>query len=362
MIIPLIVPVASSEYPELAFNLGNTYEFKITDLNILLEINGTDFMNKDMELELLRIFGIFNNTIDPGDPFTVTVKSIQKENESDFISSLLGPIYTVNVTQTMGNVTNDLMTMTDMWVWQYIMMGFVTSLGFDITTPDSTDFSEPSPTSSSEEYLGPSVFVGTNRTFYEEMANETSESYPKTNTSIDDGIKCTWEMDAGVTLIDDLFSMFYQFNGTKETDTLNGYWKCVLTADFNITADLSRNLMTRFYYSLFDNITLGNATRMALTTYGFEEYLDEPIPSTPLTTPEITTTQMADTSAIIATIMPTTITTSIRNTTTQTTSETQESQPEASQPEIGSFPEVLVIVSILGLSVILKRKKGEKIK
>ncbi|MFX0126230.1 MAG: hypothetical protein ACFFAE_21600, partial [Candidatus Hodarchaeota archaeon] len=180
--------------------------------------------------------------------------------------------------------------------------------GFDIATPESIDFSAPGPPSSNEE-IGPPVFVGTNRTFFSKMVNETTGSYPVTNTSISDNITSTWHIDTDAAIIGDNFSMFFRYNGTKETNTSDGYWKYVSITDFDIIADLTHNIMTRFYYSLFVNTTLGDATRLTITRYGFEELTDEPITST-LTIP---TTPTSTPTSIPITI-PTTITTQPMNT------------------------------------------------
>ena len=334
IIFPLIIilfltfQAASSEYPVLAIEVGNIYEFRITDLEIVLEINGTDYMDEANERIFLNMFGLTDNAIQ-GDIFKIDVKSIQKGNESDFISSLSGPTYTVNISQTICNDTNELSTMTDTWLLHYIVLGLVSSFGFDIATPESIGFSDPGPPIGSEEVLGPPVFVGTNRTFFEKMENESVGDYPTTNTTTSDNITSTWHIDTGATVIGDKFSMFYRFNGTKETNTSDGFWKYISIVDFDITADLTNNIMTRFHYLLFANTTYSDASRLTITRYGFEELTDEPITSTLTpTTPTTITTQPINTDRSSTITEPSdNMTTSLTNLVSSNSNTNQSSSP-----------------------------------
>ncbi|MFX1507355.1 MAG: hypothetical protein ACFFDC_14830, partial [Promethearchaeota archaeon] len=248
-ILLLTFQASSSESPELVIEVGDIYEFQITDLELLLEINGTDFMDEANDLSLRNMFGL-TSTATQGDIIKIDVKVIQKDNESDFFSSLFGPVYSVNVSQTICNDTRELSTKTDFWVLHYFALALVSSLGFDIATPESIGFSALDPPSNDEESFGPPVFVGTNHTFFSEMVNESTGDYPITNTSISDNITSIRYIDAEATIIGNIFSMFYRFNGTKETTTSDGYWKHTSITVFNIVADLTLNKLTRFYYSL----------------------------------------------------------------------------------------------------------------
>ncbi|UCG03729.1 MAG: hypothetical protein JSW11_07035 [Candidatus Heimdallarchaeota archaeon] len=302
-ILLLTFQAASSEYPELVIEIGDIYEFQITDLELLLEINGTDYMDEANDLNLRNMFGLTSNATQ-GDIFKIDVKAIQKENTSDFFSSLFGPVYSVNVSQSVCNDTRELSTKTDLWVLHYFALALVSSLGFDIATPESIGFSALGPPISGEEPLGPPVFVGTNRTFFSKMVNESIGDYPVTNTSVSDNITSIWYIDTDATIIGNIFSMFYRFNGTKETTTSDGYWKHTSIIVFDILADLTHNKVTRFHYSLFANTTFGDAKRLAITRYGFEELTEEPFmntlttPTTPLTsTPTTIITQPINTNS-----------------------------------------------------------------
>ena len=161
----LTFQASSSVYPELVIEIGDIYEFQITDLDLLLEINGTEFMDEASDLSLRNMFGLTSNATQ-GDIIKIDVKAIQNENKSDFFSSLFGPVYSVNVSQTICNDTRELSIKTDLWVLHYFVLALMSSFGFDIATPESIGFSALDSPSSSEESFGPPVFVGTNRTFF----------------------------------------------------------------------------------------------------------------------------------------------------------------------------------------------------
>ncbi|MFX0121421.1 MAG: hypothetical protein ACFFB2_17450 [Promethearchaeota archaeon] len=354
LILFLTIKGSSSEYLELVLDVGNKYEFRITELETLLEINGTDYMNIDMELELLGMFGITNTSIEQGDTFEIILKSIQEQNETDFISSMIGPVYEVNVSQTIGNDTNKLMTTTDCWVLHYIVLGLVTSLGFDISTPESIDFSEPEPASSSGEAIGPPVFMGTNLTFYEMLQNQSRDVNPTMNTTIEDNITSTWETIYGAEIIGDIFSLFYHYNGTKVLNSTDIVWTHVVIGEMILSADLSRNIVTSFNYFLFSNTTLDNANRVAKTVYGFEEPSDEPeISVTPTITPTTHPTTHVPTTTI-PTTTPFTTPIEISSTIpsqesthdTEKTTATSRTIPEAS-PFLNFFPAIIIFSTLV---------------
>lgn len=372
LIIFLTIRGSSSDYSELVLEVGDTYEFKITDLETLLEINGTDYMDAEMGLELLGMFGITNTSIKQGDTFEITLKSIQKQNETNFLSSSIGPVYEVNITQKIGNETNELMTTTDFWVLHYFVLGLVTSIGFDVTTPESSDFSKPEPASSNGEHIGPPVFVGTNLTFYKMFQNQSSDAYPTTNTTIIDNITSTWEVNAGAELIGDKFSFLYHYNGRKELNSTTVNWNHVSIGNMSITADISRNIVTNFYYLLFSSTTLDNATRITKTIYGFKEQSDEPETTvtptvtptthpTTYTTPPLTTTP--NTSVLSTPPSTTTTSTPPSITELQTTITSQETSydTEATSntltvPEDSPFLNILTVLVIYGVLVVFVRR------
>ncbi|UCE12782.1 MAG: hypothetical protein JSV04_11380 [Candidatus Heimdallarchaeota archaeon] len=384
VIIFLTIRGSSSEYSELVLKVGDTYDFKITDLEALLEINGTDYM--DAKLELLGMFGITNTSIKQGDTFEITLKSIQEQNETNFLSSTIGPVYEVNVSQKFGNETNELMTTTDMWMVHYFVLVLVTSLGFDVTTPESSDFSDPEPPSSSVESVGPPVFTGINLTFYEMFQNQSSDAYPTKNTTIVDNITSTWEIDTGVELNGDIFSFFYYYNGTKVLNSTTVIWNHVSIANMSITADISRNIVTTFYYLLFSSTTLDNATRKTKTVYGFEEPSDEPetptvtstthpttlTTSTPTVTPITTEPTTPPSTVTSITTEPTTPPSTITSTTTSitdqsTTIPSQETSYETGTttntltiPEESTFLDMLTVLIIYGALVVFIRRYRKK--
>ncbi len=247
-----------------AFSVGDEFEFTITDFTESVKVNGTEYYTPET-----------SEMFTEGDTVKVTVTNIEVfTQESDFF----GPeeFVGINYTAEMGDNTYDGFSTLDEWMG---MLLFGTLL-YALSTFGApyADFEAPTMTSEpvmeEDSQFSMPLFASNNASFYQEYVDKvTSTTTSETTTATSETISIVKnEISASYDAESEKFSLLMnlRWEGGGEHST-GKQWTGFSEMKFEVNIDVSRSIVTKLFMSWQLSIEVDDASKDSALKLGFVE-------------------------------------------------------------------------------------------
>ena len=247
-----------------AFSVGDEFEFTITDFMESEKVNGTEYYTSQT-----------SEMFTEGDTIKVTVTNIEVfTQESDFF----GPeeFVGINYTAEMGDNTYDGFSALDEWTG-VLLFG---TLLYAFSTFGAPYASFEAPTKTSEPVMEEDgqfsmpLFATSNASFYQEYVDKvTSTTTSETTTATSESISVVKDdISASYDAENEKFSLFMNLRWEGGGEHYTGkQWTGFSELKFELNIDVSRSIVTKLFMSWQLSIEVDDASKDSALKLGFVE-------------------------------------------------------------------------------------------
>ncbi len=271
----LVVVLLFSALPQargvenVAFSVGDEFQFTITDSKSTMKVNGTEYYTPDP-----------SDIMSEGNTVKVSVTSIEEATvtgEFGVVSTTL-----INYTAEIGDQTYDGYSYLDGWFTGYAYAVLI--FAFSTFAASFADFEPPTMNTDDDSMDGDNnqvtmpFFATNNASFYQEMIDELTSTTGETPTST--------ATDESISIVKDDVSASYDADNKKFSMSTNLKWEG--TGDhysgnqwsgfgelkFEVNIDVARSIVTKLYVSWKMVVEVGDASSEYGFSIGFVEGTD----------------------------------------------------------------------------------------